>query len=119
MRTVTVELVHGLTVGEITHTEAVIREATVGDMLDATERAERLVQTADGPQLVASPTRVGFLTLLTQIERIGDVEAVTEQVARGLHPEDLDILQAAADGLTSASASREVARRGRAGAQPG
>lgn len=119
MKEVIVVLAHGLAVGEKVHLEAAIRELTAGDIFDAQTDAERLVQTEDGPQLVASPSAVGIHTLRRQIRRIGEVEgplSITE--LRKLHPIDLERLQREAMTLEQAAfaevASREVAQRGRA-----
>lgn len=118
MAEVTVELEKGLVVGEKTHTTAVIRELTAGDIFDAQAEAERVVHTEEGPQLVASPSAVGIHTLRRQIAKIGDVEGpLSLGEMRKLHPVDLELLQEECEKLEqaviAAIASREVTRRGR------
>ena len=112
-----VTLIHGLRVGESVLREAELRELTAGDILDAQDSAEKLVQTAAGPQLVASPARVGVELLRRQIVRIGDVAGpVSLGEIRKLHPDDLELLQRAAAQLDAAAAAEtghSVAERGR------
>ena len=119
MAEVTVELDKGLVVGEKTHTTAVLRELTAGDIFDAQADAERIIQTPEGPQLVASPSAVGVHTLRRQIVRIGEVEGPFSMgEMRKLAPIDLERLQSESIELEQAVmasiASREVAQRGRA-----
>jgi len=119
MAEVKVELHKGLVSGEKTHTSAVIRELTAGDIFDAQSEAERVIQTPEGPQLVASPSAVGIHTLRRQIVRIGDIEGpLSMGELRKLSPVDLERLQSESIDLEQAVmasvASREVAQRGRA-----
>lgn len=113
MATKKVRLKTGLQVGEERHFEAEIREATVADMLDATEESEKVVRTAEGYQLVTSPLLVGVNTLRRQIVRIGTYDGPLSMAEiRKLPPYDLDTLQAAADTLEQAT-MQEVMARGR------
>jgi len=109
-----VMLKKGLTVGDAVHTEAEIREATVGDFIEATEDSERLCLTPEGSYiLVASPTLVGLNTLRRQIVRIGEHEGpLTPGELKKLSTVDLNLLQEAADRLGTAALA-EVADRGR------
>lgn len=114
----TVTLKTGLTIGEAVHKEVVLRELTAGDIIDAQAESERLVQTPEGPALVASPSQVGIHTLRRQIARIGSVEGpLSLRELKRLDPEDLYLLQQEADRLDAAAsaetASREVTQRGR------
>lgn len=124
MATVEVPLVHGLVIGKDTLKDAVLREPTAGDIIEAQEEAEKLVYAveADGgrivPTLVASPTMVGVHVLRRQIVKIGNLSGPIElAMLKQLHPEDFALLQAKADELDAAMsaeiASREVAQRGR------
>ena len=121
MAATVVTLIHGLRVGESVLREAELRELTAGDILDAQDSAEKLVQTAAGPQLVASPARVGVELLRRQIVRIGaDRDAVAGPISLGeirkLHPDDLELLQRTAaqlDAATAAETGHSVAKRGR------
>ena len=103
----------GLKIGDTVHTEFEIREATAADLIEATEESERLVMTADGPALVASPTLVGLNTLRRQIVRIGDYPgpiAIAE--LKKLTAVDLSILQEKAESLDAATL-RGISGRGR------
>lgn len=113
MATIKVKLNKGLRVGEKTHIDAEIREASVGDMLDAAEESERLVNTPDGYQLLASPTLVGVNVLRRQIVAIGDHPGpLTLGEIKKLDPSDLNLLQAEAQRLEAVSL-KETADRGR------
>ncbi len=119
MAEVNVDLEIGLEIGEKIHKKAVIRELTAGDIFDAQSEAERVVNTPEGPQLVASPSAVGIHTLRRQIARIGNVEGpLSLAEMRKLHPADLELLHEECSKLDqaviAAIASREVAQRGRA-----
>lgn len=119
MAEVTVELKIGLEIGDKTHKTAVIRELSAGDIFDAQADAERVVNTEEGPQLVASPSAVGIHTLRRQIAKIGNIEGpLSLGEMRKLHPVDLELLHEECSKLEQAViasiASREVAQRGRA-----
>lgn len=118
MATVKIMLVDGLNIGNVANLEAEIREAGVGDMLDANDESEKVISTPDGYQLIASPLLVGINTLRRQIVRIGDIKGpLTLGEIRKLTPVDLDILQSSADELEKASLKRVSARgRGEGGA---
>jgi len=105
MATVTVELARGLEVGEVRHTLAEVRGATVGDMLDAAEEGERLVRTPDGDfRLLASAELVGVSLLRRQIVRIGEHPGpLTLGEIRRLDAGDMERLQRAAQELEAAS----------------
>lgn len=122
MATVEVVLNGGLTVGETTHTLAVLREATAGDVIEATLESERLVMvpaadpTAPAePQLVISPALVGLHTLCRQLVRIGDIEGpISLAMLKKLKSAaDIGLLQEKAMELEGA-ALRQVTERGRA-----
>ena len=113
MSTADVKLKKGLKVGDVIHTAAVIREATGGDFIEATEESERLCLTPEGNYiLVASPALVGINTLRRQIVKIGDYEGpLTLREMKLLSGRDIQLLQETAENLESA-AMKEVARRG-------
>lgn len=69
---VRVPLAHGLTVGSVTYTTAVLRQLNAGAVLAAAEAAERLVSTATGLELVSSPARMGAELLRRQVLRLED-----------------------------------------------
>lgn len=119
MATIQITLRKGLTIGEETHVEAEIREATAADLIDATEEAEKLVATPDGGfQLVASPTLVGLHCLRRQIVRVGEHPGpLTMGELRRLSAHDLSLLQEKAQ-LLEAASLKEVAERGRGDQAP-
>lgn len=116
MSQTTVTLRHGLKLGDKPQLEAVLREMTVGIVIDAYADAEKLVLTADGWQLVQSPVMVGVHALRRQIAKVGDIAGPLElSQIKMLHPEDFALLQAAATALDGAAiaALQGVARAGR------
>lgn len=118
MATVTCILNKGLMIGETTHKDAEIREATAGDLIDATEESEKVVLTPDGYQLVASPTMVGLNTLRRQIVRIGEYPGpLTLAELKKLSSKDISLLQEQAEIVESASL-KEFADRGRVDQTP-
>ncbi|MGE4406040.1 phage tail assembly protein [Pseudomonas sp.] len=113
MATVTIELKKGLKIGETVHTEAEIREATAGDVIEAMEESEKLVMVGSEPQLIASPTLVGVNTLRRQIVRIGTYQGpLSLGEIKRLDPHDLNELQLQSE-LLDAGAGAEITRRGR------
>lgn len=113
MSRIDVTLSSGLKIGQTTEKEVTLREASAGDMIDATSDAEKVVMTPDGYQLVASPALVGIGVLARQIEKLGSFDgAVTVSMLRGLTQADLAALQEAADKLDRA-ALEAVSKRGR------
>jgi phage FluMu protein gp41 len=104
MPTITAVLVQGLKIGNDTHTEAVIREATAADLIEATDESEKVVPTADGYQLLASPTLVGLNTLRRQIVRIGSYNGpLTLADLKKLSAIDISRIQEKANALESAT----------------
>jgi phage FluMu protein gp41 len=120
--TVTVPLKHGYRLGETALRQAVLRELTTGDILDARAASERLVMVpGEGPALVCSPSGMGVETLRRQIVRLEDGGEPLQgplsvaQMGR-LHPDDFAAIQDAADRMDAASlqAAERAAARGRA-----
>jgi phage FluMu protein gp41 len=104
--TVTITLKDGLQVGDQVLTEAELREITAGDVIEAQEEAEKLVQSADGPRLVASPTLVGLGILRRQIKRIGSVQGpISVSELKKLSARDLNLLDVEAKRLEMATAA--------------
>jgi phage FluMu protein gp41 len=104
MTTVMVELKKGLKIGEDVHKLAEIREATAGDLIEATEESERLCATPEGGYiLAASPTMVGLNSLRRQIVKIGDHPGpLTIGELKKLSSGDINILQEASARLERA-----------------
>lgn len=122
MATIDIKLKHGLKIGKDVLRNAVLREVSAGDIIEAQEEAEKLVYAVDNgklvPTLVASPTLVGIHVLRRQVVRIGNIDGPIDlDMIKKLKPVDLDLLQKKADELDGAAegeaASREVAQRGR------
>ena len=104
MATVKVPLNTGLTIGDEIHKEAVIREVTAGDLIDATDDSEKVVLTADGYALLVSNTLAGLHTLRRQIVSVGSHPGpLTLGELRLLSGKDLNLLQDAAEKLDNAS----------------
>lgn len=107
----TIPLKHGLKIGEELAMDAVVRDATAGDIIDAGLESERLFPLGDDVIVQQSPSLVGINLLRRQIERLGTYDGVvTVDMLRKLHPDDWEALQAAADGRPR---TEELARRGR------
>lgn len=108
-----VTLVDGLKIGEEIHREAVLREATAGDMIEATEDSEMPVMTPEGYQLLVSNTRVGVNMLCRQIVSIGGHPGpLTLAEIKKLSATDLNLLNQAAESLQTASL-KAIADRGK------
>ncbi len=113
MATIRATLSTGLKIGDAVYTEAEIREANAGDLIDATDESEKAVKTPDGYQLIASPTQVGLNTLRRQIVRVGEYKGPLSMAElRRLTAADLSVLQEKAQQLDTASLS-EITDRGR------
>ncbi|CSF50788.1 phage tail assembly protein [Shigella sonnei] len=96
------------------------RELTAKDSIDAESEAERLMETRNGPVLVASPALRGIALLRRQIAAVGQIEGPLSPRQIGqLSERDLSRLMAAVSLLDSAMAGKLVAERGRPDAVPG
>lgn len=117
-----IPLVDGLTIGKVTHTQAVLRAPTAGQLIEAARQAEMVVTDREGrAALAVSPTLLSYAVLGAQIERIGDYEGpFTMQVLGKLSGGDLERLQIAAalleqaEGAELARLVEEALARGRA-----
>lgn len=100
----------GLQVGDgPVHKEVVLR---AGDVIEATEDAERAYTTEDGKiSIAASPTRVGMLILIKRIEKLGDLQMpLTEAEFKKLTLRDMNLINKMAD---EQEAQTALAARGR------
>jgi len=114
MANMKITLTDGIKVGDETLREAELREPTAGDIIDAHEESEKLVQTIDGPRLISSPTLSGANMLRRQIVRIGNLGGpLSLSDLRRLSPRDMDALQTAAAQLEDAALGEVLAARGR------
>lgn len=104
MATIKFTLTDGLTVGKTINKDVELREVSAGDLIDATEDAERVVLTGEGYQLLTSPTMVGLHTLCRQIVRIGDHPGpLTIAELKKLSGRDLNMIQDEANKLDQAT----------------
>lgn len=116
MAEVIVTLKHGYKTDKRTLMEVVLREATAGDVIEATEESEKLIILPDDngkpvPQFVPSPTMVGVHVLRRQIVRVGNIEGqFTLEQLKTLSPDDLNTLQARADEMESAATAEDASR---------
>lgn len=119
----TVDLPVGITLGSVCHKKAIMRDATVQDILEATEESEKLVMAPVGvddagnmqrePQLVVSPTACGVNTLRRQIVSIGPLQGPFDSaMLNKLDPDDFHALQHHLQ-LREQAALQAVAQRGR------
>ena len=70
----TLVLTDGLRVGDTVHKEVEFKDITAGDILEATEAAERIVTTRDGhAAAVVSDARLGMEILRRRIAKADDV----------------------------------------------
>ena len=120
MRTVEIELVHGLPLDGQPQKLAVIREANAGDVIEGSEESEKLVMTQSGEyQLVPSPTLVAANVLCKQVVSIGEIKGpLTLKELKKLSPDDMQLLQITAQTLEEVSlkaTTQEVSNRGRSG----
>jgi phage FluMu protein gp41 len=133
MRTVTIKLDKGITVGEMKHTTVVLKEPSAMDVINAMKASEQLVtapvideagQTVRmESQFIASPTATAIHVMLSQIVSIGRegekplyTAPIPEGILDKLSPTDLNILQREASLLENTSVT-EVAARGRLDAE--
>ncbi|HAZ0396648.1 TPA: hypothetical protein JMQ48_000148 [Shigella sonnei] len=115
-----VDLLDGLPFGESREYRVTFRELTAKDSIDAESEAERLMETRNGPVLVASPALRGIALLRRQISAVGQIEGPLSPRQIGqLSERDLSRLMAAVSLLDSAMAGKLVAERGRPDAVPG
>ncbi|ENB3565594.1 phage tail assembly protein [Escherichia coli] len=115
-----VDLIDGLPFGESREYRVTFRELTAKDSIDAESEAERLMETRNGPVLVASPALRGIALLRRQIAAVGQIEGPLSPRQIGqLSERDLSRLMAAVSLLDSAMAGKLVAERGRPDAVPG
>ncbi|ENP3699969.1 hypothetical protein ACDA93_003162 [Escherichia coli] len=100
-----VDLLDGLPFGETREYRVTFRELTAKDSIDAEAEAERVVETNNGPMLIASPSLRGVALLRRQIGQLSE--------------RDLSRLMAAVSLLDTALAGKLAADRGRSGAVSG
>lgn len=112
-----VTLQKGLTVGEKTYKEAVLRELSAGDIMAAMEESERVVMTPTSngvePVLLLSNALMGINTLRRQIASLGEIQGPLEREQMNLLSDvDLGLLQQGVAELDLAVA-KDIGDRGR------
>lgn len=111
MLTKTVPLVDGLTSGDQTFIEAILKAPDAGDIIDASLESEKPVQTPQGWQLLVSPVLLEQHVLRRQVLSIGDFQGpLTMAELKKLSQADLQLLQAAAGELDQQLAAGIIAR---------
>ena len=123
MSEVNVTLLHGLKIGDEFLKDAVIREPTAADFLEAQEESEKLVyidqaDSGQEPAMVSSPSLFAINVFRRQIVKIGDISGpLPVYMIKKLSLIDFNLLQSKASDLdsliTSKATSRAVAQRGR------
>lgn len=107
-----ITLTDGIKVGEIIHKDVEFRDLTAGDILEANEEAERVVQLNDGTVSVAtSAARLGMELLRRRITRFGEIKiplSLTELLK--ISEADLEALQ---DAVSELDTLRKVSEQGR------
>ncbi len=112
-------LKHGLKVGDDILKNVVLKPSlSAGEILEASEAAEKLVMVGEAgykePTFVISPTLMGIESLRRQIVSIDDLQGpISLHQIKGLHEEDLRMLNQVAADLEKIKVSQELARRGR------
>ncbi len=112
MASQTITLKNGLKVGDKIHKEVTLRELTFGDIIDATEKAEKAYITATGSvEVIASPSQVGIELMCKQIEKFGTLTMpMTQDELRKLTASDAELIQKALDNIDAVT---ELSMRGR------
>lgn len=114
-----VDLLDGLPSGDSREYRVTFRELTAKDSIDAEEEAERVIDTRNGPVLIASPSLRGIALLRRQIATVGEMQGPLSVIQiKQLSERDLSRLMAAVSLLDMALAGKLAAERGRSGAVP-
>lgn len=106
------KLQDGLQVGEQVHKDVVLRDLRAGDVIEANEEAERAYSAEDGTvRIAASPIRVGMLTLIKRIEKVGDLPMpFTEAEFKLLTVRDMNLINKMAEDQERETALSERGR---------
>ncbi|ECI0674841.1 hypothetical protein ATO88_20515 [Salmonella enterica subsp. enterica serovar Rubislaw] len=112
-----VDLLDGLPFGEGRVYRATFRELSAKDSIDAETEAERVMDTRNGPILIASPSLRGVALLRRQIAAVGDIEGPLSMLQIGqLSERDLSRLMVAVNLRDTALAGKLAGDKGRLGA---
>lgn len=115
-------LKHGMLFGKGRDAElqydVVLRELTAGDIIDASEAAEKVMFSPSGGAVAyTSNVRAGYELLRRQVESIGDIKGPIEmKELRRMHRDDLEMLQQKAEelDLLLTETATKLAQRGEA-----
>ncbi|EDR5075831.1 hypothetical protein GS039_000465 [Salmonella enterica] len=114
-----VDLLDGLPFGEGREYRVTFRELSAKDSIDAEIEAERVMDTRNGPVLIASPSLRGVALLRRQIAAVGDIEGPLSMLQIGqLSERDLSRLMVAVNLRDTALAGKLAGDKGRLGAVP-
>ncbi|EAT1856004.1 hypothetical protein EJO82_04230 [Salmonella enterica] len=114
-----VDLLDGLPFGEGREYRVTFRELSAKDSIDAETEAERVMDTRNGPILIASPSLRGVALLRRQIAAVGDIEGPLSMLQIGqLSERDLSRLMVAVNLRDTALAGKLAGDKGRLGAVP-
>lgn len=114
MSNLTIDLVDGFKVGDATHMQVEIRKLNLGEMLDVMDKAEKLVQTPAGYELIATPARIEFYQILKMLSLPADPDAiVTENLLKRMSANDYNIILLAMISLERAEINKGSEKRGR------
>lgn len=113
-------LKHGIPFGKGRDAEmqydVVLRELNAGDIIDASEDAERVMFSPSGGAVAyTSNVRAGYELLRRQIASIGDIQGPLEMKdLRRMHRDDMEMLQQKAEALDTLlmDAASKVVQRG-------
>lgn len=120
MAEISCTLYDGLAFGKDVLKEVVLREVTAGDVIEAQEESEKLVQGPGGPVLVSSPTLAGLGVLRRQVLRICDVSGpLSLSDFKRMTVRDMNLLEAKARELEAATAAALARETGVGGDGPG
>ncbi|EPC4949147.1 hypothetical protein P1Y89_002603 [Salmonella enterica] len=112
-----VDLLDGLPLGEGRVYRVTFRELSAKDSIDAETEAERVMDTRNGPILIASPSLRGVALLRRQIAAVGDIEGPLSMLQIGqLSERDLSRLMVAVNLRDTALAGKLAGDKGRLGA---
>ncbi|EMD5725866.1 hypothetical protein VRM89_001807 [Salmonella enterica] len=112
-----VDLLDGLPFGEGRVYRVTFRELSAKDSIDAEMDAERVMDTRNGPILIASPSLRGVQLLRRQIAGVGEIEGPLSMLQIGqLSERDLSRLMVAINLRDTALAGKLAGDKGRLGA---
>lgn len=92
------------------HSTVTIREATAGDIINASTESERVFMTAEGPVLLVSPSQMAANMTRRRIVSIGAIKDIDAELLSELSATDLNEINIQID-LMDKAVSKEVAKQ--------